>query len=391
MITVLIFISLVSSCLSLSSTPNARMQTSVPISTPNPPHNNNNNLWLVVDFDGTCSVKDTTPLLPRIAQLFYDVDGDEERGMNSKYSDINDRMKQWNMHESEYFELYKKVQTQIFEGDQDDDDDEGMNLESALQKLDDISTTITHQVSESQVLKGIPTTYNDEDENSLSSIHQTLNDYFSQGELDLQDDCLNVLQKAIFEQKLNFRVLSINWSPILIASTLLYPLYYGNTIKSCDATKTNTKTPSELLLFNDEIIQSNQVDKDGVVNLLIPGAIEKQIYIQQLFEAHNESNDNNNNNNECRVVYIGDSVTDMLAMLKANVGILVGNSQSVRKMAKRFHVSLKPLSLYYNISNDGGYKEREENEKIIWVSESWKEIGIFLEEYSKITVGSIEY
>ena len=41
--------------------------------------------------------------------------------------------------------------------------------------------------------------------------------------------------------------------------------------------------------------------------------------------------------------YVGDSATDLTALLAADVGILVGTSESARRIARRFGVKLTPL------------------------------------------------
>ena len=41
--------------------------------------------------------------------------------------------------------------------------------------------------------------------------------------------------------------------------------------------------------------------------------------------------------------YVGDSATDLTALLAADVGILVGTSESARRIARRFGVKLAPL------------------------------------------------
>ena len=46
------------------------------------------------------------------------------------------------------------------------------------------------------------------------------------------------------------------------------------------------------------------------------------------------------------VVYVGDSVTDLLALLKADVGIVVGNSATLRTVAAAYKVELRPLGLF---------------------------------------------
>lgn len=52
----------------------------------------------------------------------------------------------------------------------------------------------------------------------------------------------------------------------------------------------------------------------------------------------NYGNDRNN-----LTVYIGDSIGDLLCLLEADIGIVIGSSASLRRLATRFGVSFVPL------------------------------------------------
>lgn len=44
-----------------------------------------------------------------------------------------------------------------------------------------------------------------------------------------------------------------------------------------------------------------------------------------------------------RSIYIGDSVTDLMCLLKADLGIVIGSNSTLRRVMKAFGVSLVPL------------------------------------------------
>lgn len=52
---------------------------------------------------------------------------------------------------------------------------------------------------------------------------------------------------------------------------------------------------------------------------------------------------NSRNKKKNLTVYIGDSVGDLLCLLGADIGIVIGSSSSLRRVGKRFGVSFVPL------------------------------------------------
>ena len=69
------------------------------------------------------------------------------------------------------------------------------------------------------------------------------------------------------------------------------------------------------------------------------------------------------------VAYIGDSPTDLTALLAADVGILVGTSSSTRKIARRFGVRIAPLPAELPAAAPAG------DGAVIYEAESWEQIG----------------
>ncbi len=327
--------------------------------------------WLVVDFDGTCTVRDTITMLPRLASLAQS-QKEQQTGFNNGEAlspdaamELQGRLSIFSMLENEYFRQYRDAMESIEPEAVDENDDENLEkLATSIDKLDDVSTSITHEVSNWRVLGGLG------DVSSKEMLE--LMDLYKQNQamlepkkiggkeidleelrecLSLQDGCLSVLQNFAsqdFETRQNsIGVLSINWCPALIESLLVHPLCAAN---------------------NDlEVsIWCNSVDGEGIVDLPYPGAIAKQQKIKELQE-----------NNDSSVIYVGDSSTDLLAILQADVGILLGGSQSAMGLAQRYGMSVHPLNEYR-------VKGVEEKEKVVWTTDSWEEIRSFLEEYQFI-------
>ena len=308
--------------------------------------------WLVVDFDGTCTARDTTPLLPVLASFLSD-DNDSQR---------DERLANFKSLEQEYFGLLQQSKSKLSSLLSSSSSTDEITLERALDTLDEASILVTNKVSSSGVLKGLDV--------PAHKLHSLIEEQASVREhVRLLPDCLSVLSsiyRSIAVQKEDNRiqwklgVLSINWCPSLIEATLLQPLeeYFSSTKTTATATAMTTTIP----------IWSNAVDSNGVVHLNVSGAIAKQTQIVKLQRQQ-------------QVIYVGDSSTDLAALVQADVGILIGTSQSTRDMCKQFKIPMIPITDYpqrddsdenNDNNNNGPYKQT------VWTAQNWNEIGNFL-------------
>lgn len=60
-------------------------------------------------------------------------------------------------------------------------------------------------------------------------------------------------------------------------------------------------------------------------------------------QAFNDILKNGSNNKKKLTVYIGDSVGDLLCLLEADIGIVIGSSSSLRRLGSQFGVKFVPL------------------------------------------------
>lgn len=81
-------------------------------------------------------------------------------------------------------------------------------------------------------------------------------------------------------------------------------------------------------------------------------------------------------------VYIGDSVGDLLCLLEADVGIVIGSSSSLRRLATRFGVSFVPLYPSVVRKQKDLTKETQRSWKglsgVLYTVNSWAEIHAFV-------------
>lgn len=81
-------------------------------------------------------------------------------------------------------------------------------------------------------------------------------------------------------------------------------------------------------------------------------------------------------------VYIGDSVGDLLCLLEADIGIVIGSSSSLRRVGSQFGVTFIPLypglvkkQQEYTEGSSSNWKEKS---GILYTVSSWAEVHAFI-------------
>lgn len=81
-------------------------------------------------------------------------------------------------------------------------------------------------------------------------------------------------------------------------------------------------------------------------------------------------------------IYVGDSVTDLLAMLDADVGIVVGESGTFKKAASAFGIAVRPLASAYGAldGTEESLRQRAPDPagQCVYRVSQWAEIEVFL-------------
>lgn len=92
--------------------------------------------------------------------------------------------------------------------------------------------------------------------------------------------------------------------------------------------------------------------------------------------------DKYSNDKKSLTVYIGDSVGDLLCLLQADIGIVIGTSASLRKVGSQFGVSFLPLfpglvkkQKEYIQGSSFNWKAKS---GILYTANSWAEIHAFI-------------
>ena len=387
----------------------------------------------MVDFDGTCTEHDTTPLLPRLAAFasrqrslsessancrdnnnhgdIEQEDIDNEISNNTLHMhDLERRMRQFRLLEAEYLRRYGEAKSSLLGTKA-----QHKSIHEMLDALDEPSTIVTQMVSETRVLEGLGhvdaeelgrmlqlcteqntttnTIANDlysSEKECISSKDDTKGiEEFDKVVIRLRPGCQRTLSRVLSENKYNhspdahcqycdqsppscwgwnIAVLSINWCPALIDASIVQPvLKQRRSVLQIDSC--TTEIP----------IWSNQVDANGVISLHVPGALAKRDRIMELRRNIHQSSDS-----ASVIVYVGDSSTDLAALLEADIGIIMGgqnSTSSLTTIADRWGIQIVPLKHRRQHDFDAivrDYSGIRRKQIILWQVESWQEIDEML-------------
>ncbi|KAJ0963666.1 hypothetical protein J5N97_028788 [Dioscorea zingiberensis] len=260
-------------------------------------------LLIFSDFDLTCTTVDSSAILAEIAILTV------PKAEPSSPDDLVPRLSSLDLRNSwedlsrQYTEEYEQCIESILQVMQDNlVDFDG--LYKILEQLSDFEKRANSRYVESGVLRGM-----------------NLDDIKRAGErLILQDGCQEFFRKVVSNKeklKSDLHVISYCWCADLIRSAFA----------------------SDVL--NAMSIHSNEFEyKESVSTGNIIRKIESPLDKVEVFNAI--LRDSNNDGNHLSV-YIGDSIGDLLCLLEADIGIVIGSSPSLRKVAEQFGVSFLPL------------------------------------------------
>ncbi|KAE9619040.1 hypothetical protein Lal_00047210 [Lupinus albus] len=259
-------------------------------------------LIIFSDFDLTCTVVDSSAILAEIAIVTApksDHNQPEDQIIRLSSSDLRNT---WGFLSKQYTEEYEQCIESIMPANRLDHFDYE-KLSIALEKLSKFENTANNRVIESGVLKGI-----------------NLEDIKRAGErLILQDGCTNFFQKIVKNENLNanVHVLSYCWCGDLIRSAF---------------------SSAEL---NELNVHANEFTYDGSIST---GEIIKKVECPiDKVQAFRNILKNCNDDKKKSTLYIGDSVGDLLCLLEADIGIVIGSSSSLRTVGAQFGISFVPL------------------------------------------------
>ena len=363
--------------------------------------------WLVVDFDGTCTNHDTTPLLPKLASYFArsrsTLSSDENKPTDTleefnHEQDLQRRLMQFEQLENEFLTRYNAVKNTLLSQEAataTHDDNRMQSLHEVLDALDEPSTIVTGMVSESGVLHGLGYADSTDLEEILNlkgvaistservtekgKCNTTQNKPEEKIDIQLRPGCTETLTRILLSHSpsdpelisessclgWSLGILSINWCPALIDASLVQPVLREKR-RILNQQHCETEVP----------IWSNNVTEEGFVTLHVPGALAKRDMILELRKCLEHMEDDTEAPQKHLIVYVGDSSTDLAALIEADIGVIMGTSCSTRAVAEKHGIHIHSLKNRQEFGFDIG----SSSGNTLWQTESWQEINEMLDE-----------
>ncbi|MCD7459346.1 hypothetical protein HAX54_040673 [Datura stramonium] len=259
-------------------------------------------LVIFFNFDLTCTAVDSSAILAEIA-IVSAPKSDENQQENQLVRMLSaDLRSKWEDLSKQYTEEYEEcIDTLLLTENAEKIDYE--RLHKALEQLSDFEKRANMRVIESGVLKGLK-----------------LEDIKRAGELMiLQDGCNNFFQSIIKNEQLNadIHMLSYCWCGDLIRSAF--------SSGGLDVLNVHTNE----LIFEENV-------STGEILKKVESPIDKvQVFSKILNKC---SNDKKN-----LTVHVGDTMSDLLCLLQADIGIVLNPSSSLMRVGSHFGVSFIPL------------------------------------------------
>ncbi|XP_052190602.1 bifunctional TH2 protein, mitochondrial-like [Diospyros lotus] len=275
-------------------------QTVVPLSKGHNP--SEHRLMIFSDFDLTCTVVDSSAILAEIAIVTApksDQGQAENQIVRMSSADLRNT---WGVLSRQYTEEYEQCIESILLSDKVEKFDYEA-LRKALQQLSDFEKRANARVIESGVLKGL----------NLEDIKR------AGGRLILHDGCVGFFESIIKNENLNanVHVLSYCWCGDLIRSAF------------------SSGGLNVLNVHSNEFVYASSISTGEIVKKVESPIDKVQAFSDILKSCRSEK--------KSLTVYIGDSVGDLLCLLEADVGIILGSSRSLRRVASHFGISFVPL------------------------------------------------
>ncbi|PRQ41658.1 putative aminopyrimidine aminohydrolase [Rosa chinensis] len=297
-------------------------------------------LMIFSDFDLTCTVVDSSAILAEIAIVTApkpDQNQSEDQIMRMSSADLRNT---WGLLSKQYTEEYEQCIESIIPTKRAEF--VYNNLHKALEQLSEFEKKANNRVIESGVLKGL-----------------NIEDIKRAGErLILQDGCIDFFKKIIKSDNLNanVHVLSYCWCGDLIRSAFSSGGLHEPNVHANEFT------------FEESISTGKIVKK-------VESPIDKVQAFRDIIKSCQSDRKN-------LTIYIGDSVGDLLCLLEADIGIVIGSSSSLRRVGTQFGVSFVPLFPGLVKKQKECVEGRSSNWKgltgILYTASSWAEIHAFI-------------
>ncbi|KAH9785155.1 Bifunctional TH2 protein [Citrus sinensis] len=318
-----------------------KQQTTVPLSWVKDPVEGH--LTLFCDFDWTCTAFDSSSILAELAIVTAQKsDPDQSEGKLTRMSSA-DLRNTWDVLSTKYTEEYEQCIESIMSSEAVAEF-EYEGLREALKQLAYFEKKENSRVVQSGVLKGL----------NLEDIKR------ASQHLIFQDGCRrSAFASGILSE--TYKSCIIHFREHTLSENSSAPLMLSGDLNA-------------FRVHSNELVYEESISTGEIVNKL-ESPLEKLQAFNDILKDH--SNDEQN-----LTVYIGGSPGDLLCLLEADIGIVIGSSSSLRRLGDHFGVSFVPLfsslvERQKELVDGSSYKWKRLTGTLYTVS-SWAEIHAFI-------------
>ncbi|KAG2445538.1 hypothetical protein HXX76_000153 [Chlamydomonas incerta] len=293
---------------------------------------------LVVDFDETCTAKDTIGGLMRLAAAAAGQQGRATAGDAAWVAATSSRLA------ADYVAAQGELLGRLLpEGAPDAAAYDAAGLDAFLAALSDFDAAMNAPVEACGILRG-----------------STSAEVAAAGAgLQLRPQCREVLSGAL-GRGIPVHVLSVNWSDVYVGAALAAPATAA--VGSSGSSSSSSALPVRLAGAEGAgpavELRCNSLELDGAG--LTTGALAKRVQSARdkraaLAELRSrlpaapaaaavDGASDSGSDNPAALVYVGDSTSDLGAMLDSDFGVVIGSNALLRRVCRRFGIRILPLA-----------------------------------------------
>ncbi|KAA6428416.1 MAG: hypothetical protein FRX49_01292, partial [Trebouxia sp. A1-2] len=303
---------------------------------------------LVVDFDDTCTATDTTSQVFNTATTAtVESSADSEKAdVQNRLETLKDKLVQ------NYVQEQQKLYAELLpEGATHPDAIDQQKATAFVDALTQFDRRMNQVVIDSGILKGIP-------QGRLKAAGE---------QIGLQAGCLTVLTRAQ-QAGIPTHVVSVNYSSQMVKAAL-----QRGSLNIVAADGVSAEEHHDAVIHANELTYEQGLSTGGIIRR-IQGGSDKDALMSELMHNSIQANSTDGADADAEAsklaVYIGDSPSDFAPLLRADLGIVVGQNRLLRQVAKAHGVKVLPLTAAP--ANGRG------EEGSLYEAESWAAIGAFL-------------
>ena len=284
---------------------------------------------LASDFDGTITKKDTTWLALQASERYL-------FGTNEEQCKL---LKIWNQHGKHYFAGYKKLLNDALDSHVIDSNVFDLKgLEILLHKID----CYNHQQSLKLAKHHI---FDDMVQSTFPALSKAV---------EFQPGFLRFNGRLNAEKQVSIHIISLNWMQGLVHSTLR-----GNVPTS----NIHTGVVPKLVHHTSALQKSN-----------LSTAFDKRQMLQNFSKESKTPG---------LVIYVGDSIADLLALLAADVGFIIKGSRTILDVCQHFGIKVLPTGSYPTEGENTPRQMRKgfpflQKRKALYLADSWSDIEMVI-------------